>query len=92
MRFTDMIKQRMQEEKTKESAPKSRDWLSSSGTGWGPHHDQPNPFAKMLHQVKQDAIETVGDIRDEPSEVPGRLKQRLDSYMIGGDQYYRRPQ
>lgn len=84
----------MQEEKTKESTPKPapRDWLSSGGTGWGPNHDQPNPFAKMLHQVKQDAIETAGDIRDEPSEAPYRLKQRFDSYMIGGDQYYRRPQ
>lgn len=60
-----------------------RDWYSASGTGWGPSHDQPNPFAKAMRRLRQDAGETLDDLRDEPEEVPYRLKRRLDDYIKG---------
>ena len=60
-----------------------RDWYSASGTGWGPNHDQPNPFARALKRLRQDVIETGYDLRDEPGEFPYRLKKRLDAYIKG---------
>lgn len=61
-----------------------RDWYSASGTGWGAKHDKPNPFAKAWNRLKQDFVETGHDLREEPGEVPYRLKKRLDWYIKGG--------
>jgi hypothetical protein len=60
-----------------------RDWWSARGTGWGPNHDKPNPFAELLTRLQTDATETVADVRDELGEVPYRLKRRLDDYIKG---------
>ncbi len=86
MSFLDALRRRRSQQEDKEPPLHPQDWLSSGGTGWGPDHNQPNPFARAFRQVKQDAMETVDDIRDEPSEVPYRLKKRLDEYMPGGRQ------
>jgi len=69
----------------RQHAPPSppRDWYSALGTGWGERHDQANPFAKALRRLRQDTSETLNDLRDEPEEVPYRLKRRLDSYIKG---------
>lgn len=66
---------------------KSRDWYSAEGTGWGEKHDQPNPFAKAMRRLRQDASETLSDLRDEPGEVPYRLRRRLDDYIKGQNPY-----
>lgn len=60
-----------------------RDWYSAEGTGWGPQHDQPNPIARAFRRLRQDVSETRDDFRDELSEVPYRLKKRLDAYIKG---------
>lgn len=49
--------------------------------GWGPEGDQPNPFVKAAKDVMQDARETVSDIKDEPAEVPYRLRERAKRYF-----------
>jgi len=60
-----------------------RDWWSANGTGWGAEHDQPNPFARALQRLKQDASEAIDDLRDEPSEVPYRIRTRLNDFIKG---------
>lgn len=65
-----------------------RDWWSATGTGWGPNHDQPNPFAKAfsgaLQRLKRDVIETGYDLIEEPGEVPFRVRHRIDQHILGG--------
>lgn len=51
------------------------------GSGWGVNHDQPNPIIKLGKRLWQDASETVGDIKDEPGEVPYRIRERFKSYF-----------
>ena len=60
----------------------AKDWWTS---GWGPNRDQPNPFLKLVRRAKQDVEETAMDLRDEPSEVPDRIRKRLKSYVTGQD-------
>lgn len=64
-----------------ETGPHVRDWWSSTGTGWGPNHDRPNPFVIAAKQMATDARETVMDVQDEPQEVGYRIRERLKSYM-----------
>ena len=49
--------------------------------GWGPNGDQENPLVKLGRRVAGDARETVYDIKDEPQEVPYRIKERIKSYL-----------
>ena len=75
------LKQLMRQHATQSLKP--RDWYSATGTGWGEQHDQPNPFARAMRRLRRDASETLSDLRDEPEEVPYRLKRRLDDYIKG---------
>lgn len=49
--------------------------------GWGEDGTQSNPFTRLGKQVVQDARETVDDIKDEPAEVPYRIKERFRGYF-----------
>lgn len=50
-------------------------------SGWGPDHDQPNPIKRLGQRLVRDATETVQDLRDEPQEVPYRLRERARGYV-----------
>ena len=49
--------------------------------GWGPEGDQEDPFTKTAKRIVTDVKETVGDLKDEPSEVPYRIRERISSYF-----------
>lgn len=49
--------------------------------GWGPKGDQSDPFTRLGKRVIRDARETVSDIKDEPAEVPYRIRERLRGYF-----------
>lgn len=72
------------------SGSPSRDWWSASGTGWGPNHDRPNPYAVAAKHLAQDARETIMDVRDEPEEVLYRIGERLKAYLPGTTQGMRK--
>ena len=61
---------------TPDSKLKRKPW------GWGPDGNSENPFLKLGKQVVRDTKETISDIRDEPAEVPYRIRERLLDYVV----------
>lgn len=56
--------------------PKRRPW------GWGPNGDKEDPITQLVKKVARDYKETAMDLRDEPQELPYRIRERLRSYVI----------
>lgn len=61
-------------------------WWDPS-TGWGENGDQPNPIVKLGKQIATDAVETVSDLKNEPEEVPYRIRERARSYFPAWHSY-----
>lgn len=40
------------------------------------------PQPPLSQRIRQDLSETIMDLRDEPAEVPGRIRERLRDYFI----------
>ena len=69
----------------KQSSPEPRRGTPMSRAagidGWGERGDQENPLIGLGRRIAGDARETVSDIKDEPAEVPYRLRERARSYF-----------